>query len=263
MTKAKRPGQGLPRLVAERRLEDHDLAVLPARPRAPDGRDAGHLGRGRGGRRGPARPRAVPLRRGAGAGRGARRPVHPAEAGRAPRRYRLVTIPCIRRGSIVALSYVPVAVPGAQRAPTRVAPAAADRPGGGVGEPVDRPQSPLRADHAPARREPTAAPCPGPARPDTGRRTTGVLDSAPLMLRSMPSTVCSSWRTRRTSPLRSCTPSSARGTPSTRPTTGTRRHRGGRRATARHRDPRPRPARHGRARGLPAAARLRATRGRC
>ena len=27
-------GQGVPRLVAERRLEDHDLAVLPARPRA-------------------------------------------------------------------------------------------------------------------------------------------------------------------------------------------------------------------------------------
>ena len=67
--------QGLPRLVAERRLQDHHLAVLPARTRATPGRHAGDLGRGGGGRRRPAGPGAVRLRAGAPAGRRVRRPV--------------------------------------------------------------------------------------------------------------------------------------------------------------------------------------------
>ena len=48
----------------------------------PVRRHAGRLGRGRGGRRGPGRARAVPLRGGAGAGRGARRPVRLTPPGR-------------------------------------------------------------------------------------------------------------------------------------------------------------------------------------
>ena len=75
MTKSQAVREGLPRLVAERRLQDHAHAVLAARARAADGRDARHLGRGRGRRRGPARARAVPLRGGARAG--GRRSVDP------------------------------------------------------------------------------------------------------------------------------------------------------------------------------------------
>ena len=48
----------------------------------------------------PLGPRAVPVRRGARAGRGARRSLHRLNG------WPLFTIPCIRRGSIVALSYV-------------------------------------------------------------------------------------------------------------------------------------------------------------
>ena len=75
MTKADAVRQGVPRLVAERRLQDHDLAVLPARPRHAVRRHAAHLGRGRGGCRGPARARALPVRGGPRAGRRAGRPV--------------------------------------------------------------------------------------------------------------------------------------------------------------------------------------------
>ena len=48
MTKARAVREGVPGLVAERRLEDHDLAVLAARPRATHGRHATVLGGGRG-----------------------------------------------------------------------------------------------------------------------------------------------------------------------------------------------------------------------
>ena len=65
--------EGVPGLVAERRLQDHLVAVLAARPRAPDRRHAGLVGRGRGRRGGPAGPRAVPVRGGPGAAGG--RPV--------------------------------------------------------------------------------------------------------------------------------------------------------------------------------------------
>ncbi len=85
------------------RLEDHDLALLPARPRAAHRRDPGHLGGGRGRERGPARPRAGAVRGRAGAGRGARRPVrdHRATAVTTSR-IQLVTQAWTVRGSRVA-----------------------------------------------------------------------------------------------------------------------------------------------------------------
>ena len=53
MTKAKRPGKVFLDWSQNSRLEDHHLAVLAARARATDRGRAAHLGRGRGGRRGP------------------------------------------------------------------------------------------------------------------------------------------------------------------------------------------------------------------
>ena len=67
--------QGVPRLVAERRLQDHHRAVLAARQGAPLRRGAGVVGRGRGRSGRPARPGAAAFRRGARAGRGPRRSV--------------------------------------------------------------------------------------------------------------------------------------------------------------------------------------------
>ncbi len=55
--------EGVPGLVAERRLEDHHHAVLPARPGAADGGRAGDLERGRSRRRGPSGTGTAPLRR--------------------------------------------------------------------------------------------------------------------------------------------------------------------------------------------------------
>ena len=68
MTKSRRSGQGVPRLVAERGLQDHHLAVLPARSRQAVRRHPPHLGGDRGGCRGPPRDRAPPLRGSARAG---------------------------------------------------------------------------------------------------------------------------------------------------------------------------------------------------
>ena len=60
--------QGVSGLEPEQRLQDDDRPVFAARPRAPDGRGAAHLG-------GTRRPEAAPaaLRRGAGSGRARRR----------------------------------------------------------------------------------------------------------------------------------------------------------------------------------------------
>ena len=65
-------GEGVPRLVAEHRLQDHALAVLTEGSGAADRGHARHLERGRGRRRGPPGAGAVPVRGGAGAARGAR-----------------------------------------------------------------------------------------------------------------------------------------------------------------------------------------------
>ena len=58
--------QGVPRLVAEHRREDHHLAVLDARAGAPDGRGPADLGGGRGRRRRRARAGAGPVQRNRG-----------------------------------------------------------------------------------------------------------------------------------------------------------------------------------------------------
>ena len=68
-------GQGAHRLEPELPAQDDDLRLLAAGPAAPDGVDAGHLGRGRGGRR----RSGLSLRGGRRArpGRRARRPLRP------------------------------------------------------------------------------------------------------------------------------------------------------------------------------------------